>query len=58
MKISLAYRAILSKDVNRRADTMDFGDFVALENEVKTQFHTYNKGVFRIFQRAKARSSV
>ena len=46
------------KDVNRRVDTMDFGDFVTLENEVKDSFHNYNKGVMRIFERAKARSSV
>jgi radical SAM superfamily enzyme YgiQ (UPF0313 family) len=46
------------KDVNRRVDTMDFGDFVTLENEVKDAFHNYNKGVMRIFERAKARSSV
>jgi len=46
------------KDVNRRVDTMDFGDFVALENEVKDAFHNYNKGVMRIFERAKARSSI
>ena len=26
------------KDVNRRVDTMDFGDFVTLENEVKDAF--------------------
>jgi tRNA A37 methylthiotransferase MiaB len=46
------------KDVNRRVDTMDHEDFVALENEVKDAFHTYNKGVMRIFERAKARSGV
>lgn len=46
------------KDVNRRVDTMDHEDFVTLENEVKDAFHTYNKGVMRIFERAKARSGV
>ena len=46
------------KDVNRRVDTMDFGDFVTLENEVKDAFHNYNKGVMRIYERAKARSSI
>ncbi len=46
------------KDVNRRVDTMDFGDFVTLENKVKDAFHNYNKGVMRIFERAKARSSI
>ncbi len=46
------------KDVNRRVDTMDHGDFVALEKEVKDAFHTYNKGILRIFERAKARSGV
>jgi radical SAM superfamily enzyme YgiQ (UPF0313 family) len=46
------------KDINRRVDTMNFGDFVTLENEVKNAFHNYNKGVMRIFERAKARSGV
>ncbi len=46
------------KDVNRRVDTMNCGDFAALENEVKDAFHNYNKGIMRIFERAKARSSV
>jgi len=45
-------------DVNRRVDTMGSGDFKALEKEAKEAFHNYNKGVVRIFERAKARSSV
>ena len=46
------------KDVNRRVDTMSHDDFVKIEMQVKEVFHTYNKGVGRIFERAKARSSV
>ncbi|MFO0795646.1 MAG: hypothetical protein U0586_16465 [Candidatus Brocadiaceae bacterium] len=46
------------KDVNRRVDTMSHDDFVKIEMQVKDAFHTYNKGVGRIFERAKARSSV
>ena len=46
------------KDINRRVDTMNFGDFVTLENEVKNAFHNYNKGIIRIFERAKAKSGV
>lgn len=46
------------KDINRRVDTMNFGDFATLENEVKNAFHNYNKGIIRIFERAKARSGV
>ena len=38
------------KDVNCRVDTMDFSDFVTLENEVKDAFHNYNKGVMRILK--------
>lgn len=46
------------KDVNRRVDTMSHEDFVALEMNVKDVFHTYNKGMGRIFERAKARSGL
>ncbi|MCF6148612.1 MAG: radical SAM protein [Candidatus Kuenenia sp.] len=46
------------KDVKRRSDTMDQEEFVALEKEVKETFHDYNKNIARIFERAKARSSV
>ncbi len=46
------------KDVNRRIDTMEQEDFLALENEVKDAFHNYNKGIMRIIERAKARSGV
>lgn len=46
------------KDVNRRVDTMEHEEFITLENEVKDAFHTYNKGIMRILERAKARSGV
>jgi radical SAM superfamily enzyme YgiQ (UPF0313 family) len=46
------------KDVNRRVDTMSYEDFITLENEVKKAFHDYNKGVMRIFERARSRSNV
>ncbi|MBM4054159.1 MAG: radical SAM protein [Planctomycetes bacterium] len=46
------------KDVKRRSDTMDQEEFVVLEKEVKETFHDYNKNIARIFERAKARSSV
>ncbi len=46
------------KDVSRRVDTMGSEDFIALENEVKNAFHEYNKGVLRVFERAKARSNI
>ncbi|MDR4506729.1 MAG: B12-binding domain-containing radical SAM protein [Candidatus Brocadiaceae bacterium] len=46
------------KDVHRRIDTMDQKEFTWLEEKAKKAFHDYNKGVGRIFERAKARSSV
>ncbi len=46
------------KDIHRRADTMSQEDFITLENEVKDAFHNYNKGVMRIFERARSRSNV
>ncbi len=46
------------KDVNRRVDTMDAKGFAALEEEVKNAFHAYNKGVMRIYERARARSRI
>ena len=46
------------KDVKKRVDTMGYEDFITLENKVKDAFHAYNKNIMRIFERAKARSSV
>ncbi|NUO08241.1 MAG: radical SAM protein [Candidatus Brocadia sp.] len=46
------------REVNRRVDTMGHEDFITLENEVKEAFHTYNKGVARILERARSRSNV
>jgi hypothetical protein len=46
------------KDVTRRVDTMGTLEFAALENEIKHAFHAYNRGVLRILERAKARSSL
>ncbi len=46
------------KDINRRVDTMACEDFITLENEVKEAFHNYNKGIIRIFERARSRSNV
>lgn len=46
------------KDVDRRVDTMSQADFVLLEHEVKDAFHNYNKGFWRIYERARARSRV
>lgn len=46
------------KDVKKRSDTMDEEEFTALEREVKETFHDYNKNITRIYERAKARSSV
>lgn len=46
------------KDVNQRVDTMNQEDFITLENDVKDAFHNYNKGVMRIFERARSRSNV
>jgi radical SAM superfamily enzyme YgiQ (UPF0313 family) len=46
------------KDIHHRVDTMNQEDFITLENEVKGAFHNYNKGVMRIFERARSRSNV
>ncbi len=46
------------KDIHHRVDTMNREDFITLENEVKDAFHNYNKGVMRIFERARSRSNV
>lgn len=46
------------KDIHHRVDTMNQEDFITMENEVKGAFHNYNKGVMRIFERARSRSNV
>ncbi|OOP55946.1 MAG: hypothetical protein AYP45_11730 [Candidatus Brocadia carolinensis] len=46
------------KDIKRRVDTMDYESFTNMESETKDAFHEYNKGVMRILERAKARSSI
>lgn len=46
------------KDIKRRVDTMDYESFTNMESKTKDAFHEYNKGVMRILERAKARSSI
>ncbi|MCC7210344.1 MAG: radical SAM protein [Candidatus Brocadia sp.] len=46
------------KDIKRRVDTMDYENFITMENEAKDVFHDYNKGIGRILERAKARSNI
>jgi hypothetical protein len=42
-------------DVRRQLDTMEPERFTALEDEMKQQFHLYNKQFTRILHRARSR---
>jgi len=46
------------KDINNRIDTMSDEEFRRIELFMKDSFHKYNRGVTRIFKRARARSAL
>jgi len=45
------------KDARRQVDTIDPQQFCALEREMKSRFHNYNKNFRRILNRVKSRTS-
>lgn len=44
------------KDINRRIDTMSNEGFEQIENDIKKEFHKFNRKPLKILQRVKSRS--
>lgn len=45
-------------DAGRQVETIDREQFEALESELKSRFHAYNRGVGRLLKRARSRAGV
>lgn len=45
-----------TKDINRRVDTMSNEEFEQIENDIKKEFHKFNRKPSKILQRVKSRS--
>ncbi|MDI6783133.1 MAG: radical SAM protein, partial [bacterium] len=46
------------KDVHRQVDTIEEPEFIALEKEIKTAFHKYNKSYRQVLKRVKSRARI